>query len=195
MKRKLWKSKTGTQDSSPPAVINFTYSFGGAVAQLGARLDGIEEVVGSNPIGSTIAKNSNHVPHPHLRDCSAALAADHGSREQLCGEVFLPTPLLGGESTLSDSARPAPAHVFAARADLFPQLLWHDAQGLVLLNDPLGCRLRKASPSTRPRITPLLRLVPYPVADVFLVVEHAAHSGGGPTLARPDPCGHVLVVQ
>jgi hypothetical protein len=26
---------------------------GGAVAQLGARLDGIEEVVGSNPIGST----------------------------------------------------------------------------------------------------------------------------------------------
>jgi hypothetical protein len=28
-------------------------SIGGAVAQLGARLDGIEEVVGSNPIGST----------------------------------------------------------------------------------------------------------------------------------------------
>jgi hypothetical protein len=27
--------------------------FGGAVAQLGARLDGIEEAVGSNPIGST----------------------------------------------------------------------------------------------------------------------------------------------
>jgi hypothetical protein len=36
-----------------PAVINFRHSFGGAVAQLGARLDGIEEVVGSNPIGST----------------------------------------------------------------------------------------------------------------------------------------------
>ena len=36
------------------AVISFGYSFGGAVAQLGARLDGIEEVVGSNPIGSTI---------------------------------------------------------------------------------------------------------------------------------------------
>ena len=33
-------------------VINFV-STGGAVAQLGARLDGIEEVVGSNPIGST----------------------------------------------------------------------------------------------------------------------------------------------
>jgi hypothetical protein len=29
---------------------------GGAVAQLGARLDGIEEAVGSNPIGSTIKK-------------------------------------------------------------------------------------------------------------------------------------------
>jgi putative endonuclease len=34
-------------------VINFDSSSGGAVAQLGARLDGIEEVVGSNPIGST----------------------------------------------------------------------------------------------------------------------------------------------
>ena len=29
----------------------------GAVAQLGARLDGIEEVVGSNPIGSTKFSN------------------------------------------------------------------------------------------------------------------------------------------
>jgi hypothetical protein len=32
---------------------------GGAVAQLGARLDGIEEVVGSNPIGSTKDKRSS----------------------------------------------------------------------------------------------------------------------------------------
>jgi hypothetical protein len=31
---------------------------GGAVAQLGARLDGIEEVVGSNPIGSTKDKRT-----------------------------------------------------------------------------------------------------------------------------------------
>ena len=31
---------------------------GGAVAQLGARLDGIEEVVGSNPIGSTKSPTS-----------------------------------------------------------------------------------------------------------------------------------------
>ena len=35
------------------AVINLVIPCG-AVAQLGARLDGIEEVVGSNPIGSTI---------------------------------------------------------------------------------------------------------------------------------------------
>ncbi len=34
-------------------MINFSGSSSGAVAQLGARLDGIEEVVGSNPIGST----------------------------------------------------------------------------------------------------------------------------------------------
>jgi hypothetical protein len=34
-------------------VISFGSIPGGAVAQLGARLDGIEEVVGSNPIGST----------------------------------------------------------------------------------------------------------------------------------------------
>jgi hypothetical protein len=35
---------------------------GGAVAQLGARLDGIEEVVGSNPIGST--KTPHLIPLP-----------------------------------------------------------------------------------------------------------------------------------
>jgi hypothetical protein len=33
---------------------------GGAVAQLGARLDGIEEVVGSNPIGSTKRMSFQH---------------------------------------------------------------------------------------------------------------------------------------
>ena len=33
---------------------------GGAVAQLGARLDGIEEVVGSNPIGSTKTLANKH---------------------------------------------------------------------------------------------------------------------------------------
>jgi hypothetical protein len=34
---------------------------GGAVAQLGARLDGIEEVVGSNPIGSTKIPHVSYV--------------------------------------------------------------------------------------------------------------------------------------
>jgi hypothetical protein len=37
-----------------------TPQLGGAVAQLGARLDGIEEVVGSNPIGSTIFENTDN---------------------------------------------------------------------------------------------------------------------------------------
>jgi hypothetical protein len=32
---------------------NLSVAFSGAVAQLGARLDGIEEVAGSNPAGST----------------------------------------------------------------------------------------------------------------------------------------------
>jgi hypothetical protein len=49
-------------------MLNFTSSFGGAVAQLGARLDGIEEVVGSNPIGSTntphYARYSDHNGDP-----------------------------------------------------------------------------------------------------------------------------------
>ena len=34
-------------------MVTFLSRWCGAVAQLGARLDGIEEVVGSNPIGST----------------------------------------------------------------------------------------------------------------------------------------------
>src|SRR5271169_3074202 len=41
------------RDCPSRGVINSRSSSGGAVAQLGARLDGIEEVVGSNPIGST----------------------------------------------------------------------------------------------------------------------------------------------
>ena len=42
---------SGEIEGSPARLFNCR--FGGAVAQLGARLDGIEEVVGSNPIGST----------------------------------------------------------------------------------------------------------------------------------------------
>jgi hypothetical protein len=40
-------------ESEDPVLTLSTLQLGGAVAQLGARLDGIEEVVGSNPIGST----------------------------------------------------------------------------------------------------------------------------------------------
>ena len=36
-------------------------SSGGAVAQLGARLDGIEEVRGSNPLGSTNFSDSSMI--------------------------------------------------------------------------------------------------------------------------------------
>ena len=39
---------------------------GGAVAQLGARLDGIEEVVGSNPIGSTKFRTSCKNPRQYF---------------------------------------------------------------------------------------------------------------------------------
>ena len=44
-------------------MINFYSISGGAVAQLGARLDGIEEVVGSNPIGSTTSKLQRILPN------------------------------------------------------------------------------------------------------------------------------------
>ena len=43
----------GGRIQTPGATMNYAATLGGAVAQLGARLDGIEEVVGSNPIGST----------------------------------------------------------------------------------------------------------------------------------------------
>ena len=40
-------------DEASARMLTSLHLPGGAVAQLGARLDGIEEVVGSNPIGST----------------------------------------------------------------------------------------------------------------------------------------------
>ena len=43
-----------------------TLFFGGAVAQLGARLDGIEEVEGSNPFGST--KNNPAIRSEFFRE-------------------------------------------------------------------------------------------------------------------------------
>ena len=45
-------------ESKSPVLKSTRLQFGGAVAQLGARLDGIEEVVGSNPIGSTKNRGS-----------------------------------------------------------------------------------------------------------------------------------------
>ena len=44
-------------------VLKLNSLHGGAVAQLGARLDGIEEVVGSNPIGSTNLFSINYLQH------------------------------------------------------------------------------------------------------------------------------------
>ena len=41
---------------------NLSVAFSGAVAQLGARLDGIEEVAGSNPAGSTISSLVDQCP-------------------------------------------------------------------------------------------------------------------------------------
>jgi hypothetical protein len=58
---------------------------GGAVAQLGARLDGIEEVVGSNPIGSTnfllstLARSENNF-HGELVQALVGQAMGHDFR-------------------------------------------------------------------------------------------------------------------
>ncbi len=49
----------GTFDPLLQGCYKSCNSCGGAVAQLGARLDGIEEVVGSNPIGSTSSGESD----------------------------------------------------------------------------------------------------------------------------------------
>jgi hypothetical protein len=62
-------------DELTARMLTFLHRPGGAVAQLGARLDGIEEVVGSNPIGSTTTHIS-HIPDfatPHTRSGRATL--------------------------------------------------------------------------------------------------------------------------
>jgi hypothetical protein len=51
--KELWKECAKLAKVISLAVVLYVVSPCGAVAQLGARLDGIEEVVGSNPIGST----------------------------------------------------------------------------------------------------------------------------------------------
>ena len=51
---------------------------GGAVAQLGARLDGIEEVVGSNPIGSTNRRRSS--PDTWVIECTGYMGYTFGPK-------------------------------------------------------------------------------------------------------------------
>jgi hypothetical protein len=63
---------------------------GGAVAQLGARLDGIEEVVGSNPIGSTNLFRSN----PDTCVTERSLSPDSSSRPPGLSAVALYFALL-----------------------------------------------------------------------------------------------------
>src|SRR3979411_741605 len=54
-------------ESEARVLTSITLQFGGAVAQLGSRLDCIEEVGGSNPIGSTkiFPRVYTHVVHCH----------------------------------------------------------------------------------------------------------------------------------
>ena len=52
-RRKVARTTSLTTYNTNDINASAVFSTGGAVAQLGARLDGIEEVVGSNPIGST----------------------------------------------------------------------------------------------------------------------------------------------
>jgi hypothetical protein len=52
------------------------------VAQLGARLDGIEEVVGSNPIGSTTFQRYLHVCGAGLFNCICGARSAINSRLQ-----------------------------------------------------------------------------------------------------------------
>ena len=66
--------------------------------------------------GSLGCANASIVPPPLPLTCAIVaphLPQNHRSREQVRGEVFLPTSLLRGESALSDSAGPAPAYFFA----------------------------------------------------------------------------------
>src|SRR6185437_9164544 len=62
MKRHASGSRSGTEDYSKPAESGYSVN-SGAVAQLGARFHGMEEVRGSNPLSSTIrARSARMVP-------------------------------------------------------------------------------------------------------------------------------------
>ena len=86
------------------------FAFGGAVAQLGARLDGIEEVVGSNPIGST--------------NESAAFCV-------YCARLVVLLGFLLGPLSLYAQDSPRVIHVFVALAD-------NQHQGIVPVPAKLG---------------------------------------------------------
>ena len=64
---------------------------GGAVAQLGARLDGIEEVVGSNPIGSTILPGSS--PETWVTECTGYISNNLGPKGLSSGSSTRVQPL------------------------------------------------------------------------------------------------------
>jgi hypothetical protein len=66
---------------------------GGAVAQLGARLDGIEEVEGSNPFGSTKFRSQRANLRPCITCifCRARALADTTSGRQSTSALALPT--------------------------------------------------------------------------------------------------------
>ena len=57
------------------------------MAQLGARLDGIEEVVGSNPIGSTNGRNQRTYLHKPL------------TVSHYCCQLCMPRPIICEEET------------------------------------------------------------------------------------------------
>jgi hypothetical protein len=56
------------------AFFPFSLAFRGAVAQLGERLNGIQEVVGSIPIGSTMKSNNlRAIEIVPVRDCPCSV--------------------------------------------------------------------------------------------------------------------------
>src|SRR5882724_3139979 len=72
--RKHWQPAPRRVESSGDSIKKLQP--GGAVAQLGARLDGIEEVVGSNPIGSTNFSGSN--PDTWVAECTGYIGNSLG---------------------------------------------------------------------------------------------------------------------
>ncbi len=63
------------------------------MAQLGARLDGIEEVVGSNPIGSTKSIQSNLLTDHHFWHGTVKYRLNALYRVQVVGSQHVPVNL------------------------------------------------------------------------------------------------------